>query len=57
MLLSFANRRAAMKAKYGGELFPASFPAAPGLTYRDFFLGDKNGLPKGVVRIDLGSLQ
>lgn len=56
VLLDFSNKRAAMKAKYGGELFPATAQAAPGLLYRDFFLKDRNGVPKGVVQIDLGSL-
>lgn len=45
-----------MKSKYLGELFPASFLAAPGVLYRDFFMKDRNGVPKGVVNIDLGSL-
>ena len=31
VLLDFKNRRAAMKAKYLGDLFPASFQAAPGV--------------------------
>lgn len=56
VLLDFANGRAAMKSKYLGELFPASFFAAPGVLYRDFFMKDRNGVPKGVVNIDLGSL-
>lgn len=56
VLLDFTNARAAMKAKYGGELFPASAAAAPGTLYRDFFLKDRNGLSKGIVEIDLGSL-
>jgi hypothetical protein len=56
VLLDFTNRRAAMKSKYLGELFPASFLAAPGVLYRDFFMKDRNGVPKGVVNIDLGSL-
>jgi len=56
VLLDFANSRAAMKSKYLGELFPASFLAAPGVLYRDFFMKDRNGIPKGVVNIDLGSL-
>lgn len=56
VLLNFSNGRAAMKAKYGGELFPASFPASPGVLYREFFLKDRNGVPKGIVEIDLGSL-
>jgi hypothetical protein len=56
VLLDFNSGRAAMKAKYGGELFPASMQAAPGILYRDFFQRDRNGVPKGVVNIDLGSL-
>lgn len=56
VLLDFTNGRAAMKSKYLGELFPASFLAAPGVLYRDFFMKDRNGVPKGVVNIDLGSL-
>ena len=56
VLLDFANGRAAMKSKYLGELFPASSLAAQGVFYRDFFLKDRNGVPKGVVNIDLGSL-
>jgi hypothetical protein len=56
VLLDFTNGRAAMKSKYLGELFPAGAMAAPGVLYRDFFMKDRNGVPKGVVQIDLGSL-
>ena len=56
VLLDFSNRRAAMKAKYLGDLFPASAMAAPGVLYRDFFRTDRNGVEKGIVLIDLGSL-
>jgi len=56
VLLDYSNGRAAMKAKYGGELFPATAEAAPGILYREFFQRDRNGVPKGVVQIDLGSL-
>ena len=56
VLLDFSKGRAAMKSKYMGELFPATARAAPGVLFRDFFLKDKNGVPKGVVLIDLGSL-
>lgn len=56
VLLDFSNARAAMKSKYLGELFPATASAAPGVLYRDFFMKDRNGVPKGVVNIDLGSL-
>ena len=56
VLLDFRNRRQAMKAKYLGDLFPASALAAPGVLYRDFFTTDRNGVEKGVLRIDLGTL-
>ena len=56
VLLDFNNGRAAMKTKYGGEFFPASSNAAAGVLYRDFFQKDRNGVPKGVLQIDLGSL-
>ena len=56
VLLDFSHRRAAMKAKYLGDLFPASALAAPGVLYRDFFKTDRNGVEKGVVLIDLESL-
>ncbi|NEH86818.1 hypothetical protein GR239_28545 [Rhizobium leguminosarum] len=56
VLLDFSNQRAAMKLKYGGELFPASGLAAPGVTFREFFQSDRNGVPKGVVELNLRSL-
>lgn len=56
VLLDFSNGRAAMKSKYLGELFPASALAAPGVLYRDFFMTDRNGVPKGVIGIHLRSL-
>lgn len=56
ILLRFSDRRAAMKSKFLGELFPATYHAAPGVTYREFFMWDRNGTPKGIIDIDLGSL-
>jgi hypothetical protein len=56
-LLDFANRRAAQKAKFGGELFVAEESAdAAGVRYLDFFQRDRNGDPKGIVAIDVGAL-
>ena len=52
VLLDFSNARAAMKQKYGGEMFPAGSPAAPGKTFSAFFQLDREGRPKGIVRID-----
>jgi hypothetical protein len=56
VLLDFSRGRAAMKAKYGGEFFPASGVAAPGVLYREFFQKDRSGVAKGILQIDLGSL-
>jgi hypothetical protein len=56
VLLDFTRKRAAMKMKYGGEFFPATALAAAGVLYRDFFQQDKNGVPKGIIELDLGSL-
>ncbi len=52
VLLDFSNARSAMKKKYGGEMFPAGSPAAPSKTFREFFQQDREGRPKGIVRID-----
>jgi hypothetical protein len=58
VLLDFTARRAAQKAKYGGELFIANTPATPGGTaFLDFFQTDKlTGERKGIIAIDLGDL-
>ena len=55
VLLDFSHRRAAQKAKYGGELFPAEVAAEPGGTrFLDYFQRDRaTGEPKGIVAIDL----
>ncbi len=55
VLLTFDNSRAAQKARYGGELFPAQLPEGlSGLTFLKFFQIDKStGDPKGIVSIDL----
>jgi hypothetical protein len=57
-LLDFSNRRAAQKARYGGELFPAETAAEPaGTTFVDYFQRDRDtGEPKGILAIDLGAL-
>ena len=55
VLLTFDPGRATQKAKYLGELFPASIPADPeGLSFLEFFQTDKEtGRRKGIVAIDL----
>ena len=56
VLLTFAAGRAAQKAKYGGELFPASALAGLGEgVFLSFFQTDKEtGARKGIVALDLG---
>ena len=56
VLLDLTHPRATMKARYLGDLFPASVQAAPGILFRDFSKTDRHGVEKGVVLIDLGSL-
>ena len=58
VLLTFDPGRATQKAKYMGELFPASVVAdADGLSFFEFFQSDKDtGNPKGIIAIDLGDL-
>jgi hypothetical protein len=55
VLLIFDQGRAAQKAKYGGELFPAQLPnGISGLTFLEFFQIDKRtGRPKGIIVLDL----
>lgn len=59
VLLDLSNRRAAQKAKYGGEFFVTAGPATPaGTAFLDFFQQDKaTGDAKGILAIDLGGLQ
>jgi hypothetical protein len=59
VLLRFENRRAAQKAKYHGEFFPAEWVAdGLGQTYLEFFQVDKEtGDSKGIVALDLGGAQ
>lgn len=57
-LLDFSDRRAAQKAKFGGELFPAEAAAEPsGTRFLDYFQHDRiTGKPKGIIALDLGGL-
>ena len=59
VLLTFDPGRAMQKAKYMGELFPASIIAdTGGLSFLEFFQTDKDtGRPKGIIAIDLGGLE
>lgn len=57
VLLNLRSQRRAQKAKYRGELFPASLPARPdGPPYKEFFQLDRDGEYKGIVEIDPGDL-
>jgi hypothetical protein len=58
LLFDFSNRRAAQKAKYFGEMFPAQFgETGSGRTFLEFFQQDKDtGAAKGIVAIDLRTL-
>ena len=53
ILMDLSNLRLAMKAKYAGELFPASSEARRGISFSEFFQADRNGERKGIVQIDL----
>ena len=54
VLLDFANKRAAQKAKFGGEFFIADSEADPaGTRFIEFFQQDRNGNLKGIIAIDL----
>lgn len=58
VLLDWRNRRAAQKARFGGELFIAESAADPwGTTYLDFFQRDRDtAAEKGIVALALGEL-
>jgi hypothetical protein len=54
VLLDFSRKRAVMKAKYGGELFLMTLPATlEGKPFVTFFQEDRQGNPKGIIRMDL----
>jgi hypothetical protein len=54
VLFDFAFERRAQKRKYGGELFPANFPATAFETsFLEYFQVDRDGRPKGIIVLDL----
>jgi hypothetical protein len=54
VLLTFADSRAAQKAKYFGEFFIADQEVTPdGLRFLDFFQLTRSGEAKGIIAIDL----
>jgi hypothetical protein len=58
VFFDFANHRAAQKARFLGEFFPAQLPeGGSGRTFLEFFQADKNsGDPKGIIALDLRRL-
>ena len=57
VFFDFRSGRAAQKAKFGGELFPAHVEAAAGYNYLEFFqLDSDSGEAKGVVALDIQRL-
>ncbi len=56
VLFDLSNRRAAQKAKFGGEFFPAEWvEGGSGKSFLEFFQTDKRtSKPKGIVGIRLG---
>ena len=59
VLLEFDRGRAAQKAKFRGEFFPASWTARMrGDVFLDLFQIDREtGQPKGIVALDLGGIE
>ena len=57
IFFDLANQRAAQKAQFGGELFPAQLPeGATGRSWLEFFQRDRDGRYKGIVALDLESV-
>ena len=56
-LVTFDANRTTQKLRFGGELFIAEFMAdSKGRTYLNFFQEDRDGNAKGIILIDLRSL-
>lgn len=57
LFFNFDADRAAQKAQFGGEFFPAQLPEGEsGVLFLDFFQRDRDGRLKGIVALDLESL-
>jgi hypothetical protein len=58
IFLDFSNQRAAQKARFGGELFLSTSIADldTGEDYLTFFQTDREGNPKGIIKLDLAKL-
>ena len=60
ILLKHDDGRRAMRTKYLGDLFPwtaLASSSATGSIYRQFFQKDRDGVPKGIVEIQLQVVQ
>ena len=56
VLQEFSDQRAAQKAEFRGELFPASWQAdRHGRPFFEFFQRDRDGNAKGIVVLDLST--
>jgi len=53
VLLDLSDRRAAQKARFGGELFPNVVEAQSGLSFAEFFQNERDASRKGIVVIHL----
>jgi hypothetical protein len=51
VLLDLSNKRAAQKARFGGELFPNVVETQSGLTFAEFFQNERDTGRKGIVVI------
>ena len=49
VLMESSARCAATKAKYAGELFPATRVASPGISFMEFFQMGRGGERKGSI--------
>jgi len=54
VLLDLSSRRAAQKARFGGELFPNVVEAGSGLDFAEFFQNERDTGRKGIVVIRIG---
>jgi hypothetical protein len=57
VLLDYSEDKAAQKEKFHGEFYPAHWPADPsGISFLEFFQRAENGIPKGIIALDLEGL-
>ena len=57
IFFNFADGRAAQKAQFGGEFFPAQLPESrTGMDWLEFFQRDREGKPKGIIALALESV-